>query len=87
MTTTTATIAYRESLLDRMIRLYGFEHENVIVFASMVDKYLDSADWNNAMRLIVEAHEKYPQIEEEQGESPFLFVLVLEASNLGGPAS
>ena len=64
-TTTTATIAYRESLLDRMIRLYGFEHETVIVFANMVDKYPDSTDWNNAMRLIVEAHEKHPQIEEE----------------------
>ena len=56
---------YRKNLVDRMIHLYGFEHEIVILFANMAEKYTDSKEWDNAMRLIVEAHEANPVIDED----------------------
>ena len=56
---------YRKNLIDRMIRLYGFENEIVILFANMAEKYTDSPDWDNAMRVIVEAHEANPITDEE----------------------
>ena len=44
----------REQLLDRMIRIYGFEHEVVIEFARMCesDNFTDKD-----LEVIVEAHE------------------------------
>ena len=56
---------YRKNLVDRMIRLYGFENEIVILFATMAEKYTDSKEWDNAMRIIVEAHEASPVTDEE----------------------
>lgn len=56
---------YRKNLVDRMIRLYGFENEIVVMFANMAEKYSDSKGWDNAMRIIVEAHEAYPATDEE----------------------
>lgn len=47
----------REQLLDRMIRIYGFEHEVVIEFARMCesDNFTDKD-----LEVIVEAHEASP---------------------------
>ena len=47
----------REQLLDRMIRIYGFEHEVVIEFARMCesDNFTD-----RDLEVIVEAHEANP---------------------------
>ena len=47
----------REQLLDRMIRIYGFEHEVVIEFARMCesDNFTDKD-----LEVIVEAHEANP---------------------------
>ena len=55
---------YRKNLVDRMIRLYGFENEITVMFANMAEKYVDSPEWDGAMEIIVEAHESLPAIEE-----------------------
>lgn len=48
----------KEKLLDRMIHIYGFEHEAVIQFAAVMDT-LDT----ETLETIVKAHEAFPQIE------------------------
>ena len=56
---------YRENLIDRMIRLYGFENPMVVQFAEMCEKYPNNADYDNGLQLLVEAHEEYPIFEED----------------------
>ena len=54
---------FRKSLLDRMIKLYGFEHPLTIQFASSCESYVtaDTAPfWNNILENIVELHEAHP---------------------------
>lgn len=49
--------AKREELLSRMIRIYGFEHEQVIEFA----KLLESSNIpDESLEILVECHEEYP---------------------------
>lgn len=49
--------AKREELLSRMIRIYGFEHEQVIEFA----KLLESSNISDeSLEILVECHEQYP---------------------------
>ena len=51
---------FRESLLDRMICIYGFEHKIVIDFAKMCETWADN-DWNNKyLTVVVECHEADP---------------------------
>ena len=57
--------AYREHLVDRLIRIYGFEDPIVIQFAEMCERYADNS-WNDdILRLLVEAHEADPVFEED----------------------
>ena len=51
---------YRENLIDRMIHLYGFENPMVIQFADMCEKYPNTADYDDVLRILVEAHEESP---------------------------
>ena len=53
----------REELLDRMIRIYGFEHECVLSFAHLME--LDTFT-DGALEAIVKAHEEYPMMAEEE---------------------
>lgn len=54
----------REELLDRMIRLYGFEHAVVIEFAKLVES---ATFTNEILEAIVKAHEAYPiDMDEEE---------------------
>lgn len=56
---------YRESLVDRMIAIYGMEHNIVIHFAELCERWSDTP-WNNeCLRLMVEAHEATPIFEED----------------------
>lgn len=56
---------YRESLIDRMIAIYGMEHDIVIHFAELCERWSDTP-WNNeCLRLMVEAHEATPIFEED----------------------
>ena len=55
---------YREELGNRMIRLYGFEHEAVVEFFRLCEVLLDN-EWNkNLLTILVEAHEDDPLFEE-----------------------
>lgn len=51
----------REQLLDRMIRIYGFENPIVIEFARL----METAISDDALKTIVEAHENFPQYDIE----------------------
>lgn len=53
----------RENLIDRMIRIYGFEHEVVIDFAKMCEMTCMS---DEALTTIVECHEEYPITEDDE---------------------
>jgi hypothetical protein len=58
----------RENLLDRMIRIYGFEHPLVIQFAEMCQAYTSpelSPLWDGCLRTLVESHERAPYFPEE----------------------
>ena len=49
---------YRESLIDRMINLYGYEHHSVIYFARLCETWQGD---DNTLRIFVEAHEGNPE--------------------------
>ena len=54
---------FRNDLLTRMIRIYGFEHPLVIQFANSCDCYTSpelAPAWDNVLRQLVECHEAYP---------------------------
>lgn len=48
----------RENLIDRMIRIYGFEHPIVIQFAELCERMADTEYNNKALITLVEVHEK-----------------------------
>lgn len=56
----------REQLLDRMIRIYGFEHGIVIDFAKMCESYPQGEQWDKALRVLVECHEASPYCEDDE---------------------
>jgi hypothetical protein len=52
----------KENLLDRMIRIYGFEHPITIAFA----KLIENPDFpTQYLELIVRSHEEDPQYCED----------------------
>lgn len=53
----------REKLLDRMIKIYGFEHELVIEFTGMIE---DPQYKTKILETLVRCHEAYPQIADEE---------------------
>ena len=56
---------YRKNLIDRMIRLYGFEDEKVIAFVNLCERYANSKEWDNVLQTLVITHEEYPVMDEE----------------------
>ena len=55
----------REQLLNRMIRIYGFEHDAVIEFAKLIE---NETFTDEVLETIVKAHEEFPVVEEEEEE-------------------
>jgi len=56
---------FRENLIDRMIRIYGYEHEIVLEFCRLCENW-ESNVWNDkCLEIVVEAHEAEPMIFEE----------------------
>lgn len=53
----------KEQLLDRMIRIYGFEHEAVIAFAKLVE---NDTFTDEMLEVIVKAHEAFEDLIEEE---------------------
>lgn len=54
---------YREKLIDRMIRIYGFEHPVVIHFAEMCE---DSWWMDEVLETVVKSHEENPYMGEDE---------------------
>lgn len=46
----------REELLTRMIRIYGFEHEEVLRFGHLMESNIS----DESLEVLVECHEQYP---------------------------
>lgn len=59
---------FREKLLDRMIRIYGFEHEIVVRFARQCERFAQTEAFDKAFETIVKFHEETPQIGEGDDE-------------------
>lgn len=57
---------YRENLIDRMIRIYGFEHKITQAFANICETYPPTEIFDNTLKALVEAHEEHPVIEEDE---------------------
>ena len=53
----------REQLMDRMIKIYGLEHEIVIAFRAMCETYPKTEAYEKTLRILVECHEEYPVVE------------------------
>lgn len=53
----------KEQLLDRMIRIYGFEHEAVIAFAKLIE---NDTFTDKMLETIVKAHETFENLIEEE---------------------
>lgn len=51
---------WERNLIDRMIRIYGFEHPIVIQFAELCERMADTEYNNKALMTLVEVHEKNP---------------------------
>jgi len=52
----------RENLINRMIRLYGFENPIVIEFAKLCERWIGP---NILLEAIVKAHEAHPYMSME----------------------
>jgi hypothetical protein len=59
---------FREDLLTRIIKIYGFEHEITIMFAEILENWVENEACNRRLERLVEAHEQYPMIECEDEE-------------------
>jgi hypothetical protein len=55
----------REQLLDRMIRIYGFEHPLVLELGEMIE---DPYYRTDILETIVKCHEAHPQLNLEDEE-------------------
>ena len=56
----------KEKLIDRMVRIYGFENPIVIEFCRMCERGEIIED---LLELIVELHEKRTQLDEEEEDA------------------
>ena len=53
----------RKNLIDRMIKIYGFEHTSVIWFTDLCERWEDTKENDKVLRIIVESHEEFPVLE------------------------
>lgn len=56
----------KEKLIDRMVRIYGFENPIVIEFCRMCER---GEIIEELLELIVELHERCPQLDEEEEDA------------------
>ena len=56
----------RDNLLDRMIAIYGLEHQMTVQFAYLCEQW-DENEWNDkVLTLLVESHEADPIYETDE---------------------
>ena len=53
----------RKNLIDRMIKLYGPEHPNVIWFVGLCERWKNTEYDDRLLRVTVECHEEFPAFE------------------------
>ena len=53
----------RKNLIDRMVKIYGFEHPSVIWFADLCERWKNTKENDKVLRIIVESHEEFPVLE------------------------
>lgn len=58
----------REVLIERLIRIYGFEHKIVRDFCNLCEIFSNDELHDNILVSIVSAHEHHPQMGEEENE-------------------
>ena len=58
----------REKLIDRMIRIYGFENPIVIEFCRLCEIWEDTNEKDRFLEVIVKSHEEFPQFDNEEEE-------------------
>ena len=58
----------RKNLIDRMIKIYGFEHPAVIHFTGLCERWEDTELSNTILQLAVETHEEYPMLDTDEEE-------------------
>ena len=56
----------REQLVDRMIRLYGFENPITIDFCRLCEEWPNNEAHDSALATLVKCHEEAPQRFEEE---------------------
>jgi len=56
----------RQKLLDRIIRIYGYEHEITIDFAKMCENYPNGENCEKALETLVKIHESRPYTEDDE---------------------
>ena len=49
---------FRESLIDRMIAIYGMEHPAVIEFAQLCESYADTPHMDWCLMVLLDSHER-----------------------------
>ena len=58
--------SFRENLIDRMIRIYGYESKITINFCRICETWEDNS-WNNkCLSIMVQSHEAAPVFLEEE---------------------
>ena len=57
---------FRNDLLPRLIRIYGFEHIFVVQFAEMCEGYVNYPQWDKILEMLVKQHELKPQYYVEE---------------------
>lgn len=50
--------AKREQMVDRLIRIYGYENSNVIQFCRLCEEKPDTEDWDDMLEIMVGYYEK-----------------------------
>ena len=56
----------REELMNRMIRLYGFESPITIDFCRLCEEWPNTEAYDNALATLVKCHEQTPRWLEEE---------------------
>lgn len=56
----------RENLVDRIIRIYGFEHPIAISIAHLCETYPQGEQWDRCLTALVECHEECPYYGDDE---------------------
>ena len=58
----------RENLIDRMIRIYGFENPIVIDFCRLCETFPAGEIIDKELEILVNCHETYPVVEDKEDD-------------------